>query len=246
MDCSTGPEAVHQYHQRSRLGAAPLLDLTAGMGKAWLPLLVLAIAVSAAHAVSPSKLLLKQRERYLPVVLWHGMGDSCCHPQSMGAIARLIEKELPGIFVHSVATGGSETHDILSGFFGDVNQQVEAVCAELAALPELAGGFVGVGFSQGGQFLRAVVQRCQHTLPGPMHTLVTMGSQHQGVMEVPGCWGPSFNTTPTALCRAVEGILSHGAYFDWVQRSVVQAQYWKDPYRLEQYRQHSSFLAGRS
>jgi hypothetical protein len=30
----------------------------------------------------------------------------------------------------------------------------------------------------GGQFLRAVVQRCQHTGP-KMHTLITMGGQHQ-------------------------------------------------------------------
>ena len=209
---------------------------------AWLPLLVvLASAVSASRAPS---LLLRKREKYLPVVLWHGMGDSCCHPQSMGALARRLESEL-GTFVHSIATGHGETSDVLSGFFGDVNAQVDAACAELAALPELADGFVAVGFSQGGQFLRAVAQRCQHTLPGPMHTLVTMGSQHQGVMEVPGCWGPSFNATPTALCRAVEALLSHGAYYDWVQRSVVQAAYWKDPYNLDQYRTHSSFLAGR-
>ncbi len=31
----------------------------------------------------------------------------------------------------------------------------------------------------GGQFLRGVVQRCQHLGPR-MHTLVTMGAQHQG------------------------------------------------------------------
>jgi len=33
-------------------------------------------------------------------------------------------------------------------------RQVEAVCAELKAMPELEGGFNAVGFSQGGQFLR--------------------------------------------------------------------------------------------
>lgn len=31
----------------------------------------------------------------------------------------------------------------------------------------------------GGQFLRGVVERCQHLGP-KMHTLVTMGAQHQG------------------------------------------------------------------
>lgn len=32
----------------------------------------------------------------LPVVLWHGMGDSCCASWSIGALQRQIEKSLPG------------------------------------------------------------------------------------------------------------------------------------------------------
>ncbi len=30
----------------------------------------------------------------LPVVLWHGMGDSCCAPYSIGAVAKVIEARL--------------------------------------------------------------------------------------------------------------------------------------------------------
>lgn len=30
----------------------------------------------------------------LPVVLWHGMGDACCHEYSMGKIKQVIEEEL--------------------------------------------------------------------------------------------------------------------------------------------------------
>ena len=37
-----------------------------------------------------------------PVVLWHGMGDTCCYPFSMGAVKKEIEKALPGIYVYSV------------------------------------------------------------------------------------------------------------------------------------------------
>ena len=32
----------------------------------------------------------------LPVVLWHGMGDSCCASFSIGAIQGAIEEALPG------------------------------------------------------------------------------------------------------------------------------------------------------
>jgi hypothetical protein len=32
----------------------------------------------------------------LPVVLWHGMGDSCCGNHSIGAVAEKIRHTLPG------------------------------------------------------------------------------------------------------------------------------------------------------
>jgi hypothetical protein len=50
------------------------------------------------------------------------------------------------------------------------------VCEMIANDPALQNGFNAIGFSQGGQFLRAVAQRC----PSPrMRNLITVGSQHQ-------------------------------------------------------------------
>lgn len=209
----------------------------------------------------------------------------------MGAVKAAIEAALPGVFVHSIALGSSETTDVLAGYFGNLNaqarrvqgvagfeagasaqrscslpaclllacftggtpaaphrpvcaspSQVAAVCDELLSMDQLQQGYVAVGFSQvrrdkgerrmrdmrrcvvllcapcslssvlrcdckadgrhpnrpchlpcalqGGQFMRAVVQRCQHLGPRA-HTLVTMGAQHQGVMSVPGCPEPA-------------------------------------------------------
>lgn len=31
-----------------------------------------------------------------PIVVWHGLGDSCCNPQSIGAVVDAIEEHLPG------------------------------------------------------------------------------------------------------------------------------------------------------
>jgi palmitoyl-protein thioesterase len=104
------------------------------------------------------------------------MGDSCCDPQSIGAVAAAIRTALPSTFVLSLATGKGTDGDVMSSYFGSVNAQVQTVCDELLNTPELSSGFTALGFSQGGQFMRAVVQRCGHLLP-PIHTLVTMGSQ---------------------------------------------------------------------
>jgi len=175
----------------------------------------------------------------LPVVLWHGMGDSCCSMGSIGSVAKLIEDEL-GVFVYSIATGAGEYKDIWSSFYGNVNAQVAEVCRQLGDLQELRGGFNMVGMSQGGQFLRAVVQRCGHQLP-PIHSLITLGGQHQGVSNTPGCSTDLTGVAATA-CSAMQVLLGRGAYAPWVRENLVQAQYFKDPNNLEAYLYSNIFL----
>ena len=43
-----------------------------------------------------------------PVVLWHGMGDSCCNPISLGAIQKLIEANISGVYVKSIEIGKNQ------------------------------------------------------------------------------------------------------------------------------------------
>ena len=68
------------------------------------------------------------------------------------------------------------------GYLSDVNDDIASVAQTLAADPQLAGGFHGMGFSQGAQFLRAYVQR--YNSP-PVRNLVSVGGQHQGVFGFP-------------------------------------------------------------
>lgn len=39
--------------------------------------------------------------------------------------------------------------NLLSNQYGNVNEQIEFVAAQLAGIPELKGGFDAIGFSQG-------------------------------------------------------------------------------------------------
>lgn len=171
----------------------------------------------------------------VPLVLWHGMGDSCCNPLSMGAIKKMIEKEIPDIYVLSLMIGKNVVQDTENGFFKDVNEQVAMVCAQLAGDPKLQGGYNAMGFSQGGQFLRAVAQRCPSP---PMKNLISVGGQHQGVYGLPRCPGESL-----IICDYIRRALNEGAYTDAVQKHLVQAQYWHDPLNDSMYKQHSVFLA---
>lgn len=93
------------------------------------------------------------------------------------------------------------------------------MCEQLKGITELKDGFNAVGFSQGGQFLRAYIQRCNDP---PIHNLVTVGSQHGGVSDIPGCV-----KAEDASCRLMRTIARSGVYSGYVRDHIVQAQYYK-------------------
>ena len=173
----------------------------------------------------------------LPTVIWHGMGDSCCFSFSMGYIKKTIEKNVPGIYVTSIRIGDNEEEDVYNSFFKNSNTQIDMVCKQLGADKQIqkAGAYNAVGFSQGGQFLRALAQRC----PEPrMNNLVSIGGQHQGVFGLPRCPG-----VKSKLCDYARVLLDMGAYLSFVQDTLVQAQYWHDPLNEDLYAKKSIFLA---
>ncbi|XP_030360885.1 palmitoyl-protein thioesterase 1 isoform X1 [Strigops habroptila] len=184
----------------------------------------------------------------VPLVIWHGMGDTCCNPVSMGYIKKIVESRIPGIYVLSLKIGNNLIQDMENSFFMNANDQVREVCSQLAKDPHLKGGYNSMGFSQGGQFLRAVAQRCPSP---PMLNLISIGGQHQGqylqlnntlhylcVYGFPRCPGESSH-----ICDWIRKMLDLGAYTQAVQEHLVQAEYWHDPLKEDDYRKNSIFLA---
>jgi hypothetical protein len=55
--------------------------------------------------------------KYRPIVIWHGMGDTCCNPESIGKVIEVITEALPGVYVHSIMLGNQESEDKKAGFF---------------------------------------------------------------------------------------------------------------------------------
>merc|ERR1712042_108628 len=168
----------------------------------------------------------------VPVVLWHGMGDSAA---GMKGIESILKENIEGVYVHRIMIGGNVIVDTESGFFRDTNRQIREVCRMIAENPELQQGYNAIGFSQGGQFLRAVAQRCPSP---PMKNLVTIAAQHQGVFGFPNCPGEMI-----FFCDIVRDLLNYGAYVEFVQDFLVQAQYWHDPLHFDTYVEKSKFIA---
>jgi len=164
------------------------------------------------------------------VVFWHGMGDYGADRNSMGVLQRAALDALgeENACVKSLTFGSSASLDRWAGYVGRVNDQVDAVCALLAADGAVrhAQGYHGYGFSQGGQFLRAVVERCGSRVRAK--TLVTFGAQHMGVESVPGCGDDGDGDAPTIACRWLNRAASSASAMEWARWNVVQAQYFRD------------------
>jgi len=165
-----------------------------------------------------------------------GMGDSCDF-QGMTRIVSTLEQEL-GAFVACLKAGDSFAGGVLSSYFGSANRQIDRACDWISSIPELQGGYIGLGFSQGGQLLRGLAQRCNHLGP-KMRVLISVGGQHNGIMNIPRCTA----TDPGWICQVLESMLGDVAYLESVQSQSIQASYFKDPLRMEEYYAHSSFLA---
>lgn len=178
-------------------------------------------------------------ENPLPLVIWHGMGDTF-NGDGIKDIAALAEIVNPGTFVYTVSLGGRDSSaDRSATFFGNVTQQVENVCHQLATHPILstAPAIDAIGFSQGGQFLRAYIQKCNFP---PVRSLVTFGSQHNGIIEFKACSSSDW------LCRGAMALLHWSTWSSYVQSRLVPAQYFRDPSKASDYASYlksSNFLA---
>lgn len=170
---------------------------------------------------------------YRPVVIWHGLGDSYDSP-GMVRVEEIIQDMYPGIYTHNVYLDESGSTDQRKSFFGNINDELEFVCKQLADIPELEGGFDALGFSQGGLFLRAYAERCN--VP-QLRQLISFGSPHNGIADLPTCGLRDF------LCRRRNAILKTQVWSSYAQHNVISAQYYRDPEKLDDYLEYSNFLA---
>lgn len=171
----------------------------------------------------------------LPLVIWHGLGDNFAN-EGLTSIADLAESINPGTFTYIISLGDTADADRSATFFGNLTLQLEQVCADLAAHPILstAPAVDALGFSQGGQFLRGYIERCNFP---PVRSLVTFGSQHNGISEFQACGSNDW------LCRGAQGLLRSNTWSSFVQSRLVPAQYFRDPNQYEEYLEYSNFLA---
>ncbi|KAL2352460.1 Alpha/Beta hydrolase protein [Cryomyces antarcticus] len=191
---------------------------------------------SALPATSPSP----PKSSPLPLVIWHGLGDNYA-ADGLTMVGKLAQKINPGTYVHIIRLDEDVSADRGATFFGNLTEQIAQVCEDLAAHPVLskARAINALGFSQGGQFLRAYVERCNSP---PVRNLVTFGSQHNGISRFQDCAATDW------LCKAAIGLLRTNTWSSFIQNKLVPAQYYREVNETtglgsDQYLKYSNFLA---
>ena len=179
-------------------------------------------------------------DKPLPLVIWHGLGDNF-DADGLKGVGELAQEINPGTYVYNVRLADDADGDRSASFFGNVTLQLEQVCAAIAAEPILATApaINAVGFSQGGQFLRGYVQRCNNP---PVHNLLTFGSQHNGIADFKSCADNDW------VCKGAFSLLKANTWSSFVQGYLVPAQYYRitDPVTaepIEEYLENSNYLA---
>ncbi|KAL6912799.1 hypothetical protein ACHAPO_007242 [Fusarium lateritium] len=174
----------------------------------------------------------------LPIVVWHGLGDQF-NSDGMKSIEELAEAINPGTFVHIISLDEDPNQDRSATFTGNVTDQISRVCEELSKHPILstAPAIDAIGISQGGQFLRGYIERCNWP---QVRSLVTFGSQHNGIVKFKACGQNDW------LCKGAMALLRFNVWSSFVQSRLVPAQYYRDPSTEQDYNnylENSNFLA---
>jgi len=182
-----------------------------------LPLAVLSVAAltTAAPLTTTSS-----DDTPLPVLIWHGLGDNYA-ADGINDVAALIEETNPGTFVYPIRVAEDPSSDRSGSFLGNTTEQIAKVCADIAAHPILstAPAIDALGFSQGGLFLRAYVERCNAP---PVRSLVTFGAPHNGIADYAPCGATDW------LCKGAMALLHTNTWSSFVQSRLVPAQYYRE------------------
>jgi palmitoyl-protein thioesterase len=140
----------------------------------------------------------------LPILIWHSAFENCCSGETLQYIQFLQSQLGADVYIKSVRIGDTSGEDKLKSLSTHPFKQVDQVCREIRNDERLKDGFNAIGLSQGGLFLRALVQICPHP---KIRNLITLASPHQGVYSYPQC-SKYFG----ALCMFVMNSLNNIAY----------------------------------
>jgi len=161
----------------------------------------------------------------MPIVVAHGMGDSCFNP-GMKQITENAGKHV-GVYSTCIPTAGSQIMDTIDGFLKNMDKSVEYFAQKVKADPKLANGFDAFGVSQGNNVIRGYITKYNNP---PVRNFMSICGINAGVGAFPAC-SPQIPVVG-GVCKALTEVLGALAYNPLSQGILFQADYFRDPSRV--------------
>jgi palmitoyl-protein thioesterase len=184
----------------------------------------------------------------IPVVIAHGMGDSC-YNDGMIRLTKFVSQLLQDVYTICIPIGTSQSEDTNNGYFLNMNDSIDYFAQQIQQNDVLkqAGTFHAMGLSQGNNILRGYIAR-YNTIP--VHTFISINGVNAGIGAVPHCIpeelvqkshalsllqqdlsSPMVLSDQVAftLCDLLMEQASSAAYTTFAQKHSFQANYWRDP-----------------
>merc|ERR1712086_1012832 len=123
-----------------------------------------------------------EKNNSVPLVVAHGMGDSCFNP-GMQSITKASGNHL-GVYSTCIPTGGNWITDTIGGFLKNMDASVEFFAKKVKADPKLANGFDAFGLSQGNNVIRGYITKYNDP---PVRNFMSICGINAGVGAFPAC-----------------------------------------------------------
>lgn len=160
----------------------------------------------------------------LPIVVTHGMGDSCFN-SGMESITKAAATHA-GVYAVCVPGGPNQIEDTLSAFLINMNKNVDYFAAEVRNNSNLAGGFDAFGLSQGNAIIRGYIQKYNNP---PVRNYLAIHGVDFGVSGFPNCNPAGIEKS---FCDTLVEFLGDLAYDPISQDVLFQTNYFRDPEKL--------------
>jgi len=161
----------------------------------------------------------------LPLVIAHGMGDSCFNP-GMKSITEAAGNHL-GVYSTCIPTGNNQTTDTIHGFLMTMDKSVDIFAAKVRADPKLKGGFDAFGLSQGNNLIRGYITKYNNP---PVRNFLSICGINAGVGAFPVC-SPGIPVVGT-ICAVLSEVLGDLAYLKLAQNHLFQADFYREPTKV--------------
>lgn len=181
----------------------------------------------------PAKKAVQPNADKLPIVVTHGMGDSCFNPGMKQITAAAGSHK--GVYSVCVPGGDNDAADTISGFLVDMDKNVDIFAEKVRNDTNLRNGFDAMGLSQGNSVIRGYIHRYNNP---PVRNYLSIHGTVMGVAGFPNC-NPS-GIIP-GICDTIAKLCGDLAYTPIVQKHLFQSNYFRDPTRINttQYMENS-------